>query len=273
MIAFCFGILLTGVGEAGQPVKPPTAALVAKFNLSPSHQKAVLLQGLPILSSRKTKDQALLEAHWILSRMMEGRDDIVQAIALKKIRVVVMAYDERTLDTPEHADLTPASYWNSRARGLGATLSRPATSCGEENLLEMPGDPYRGENILIHEFGHTVHEIGMARIDPTFDGRLKKVFDTAMAEGKWKGTYAATNHKEYWAEGVQAWFDCNDTRNLVVTRVELQKADVGLSGMLKEVFGDKPWRYIPPSKRPAIDRAHLLGFDPVNAPTFRWEKP
>lgn len=26
--------------------------------------------------------------------MMEGREDIVQAIALKKIRVVVMAYDE-----------------------------------------------------------------------------------------------------------------------------------------------------------------------------------
>ncbi len=273
MVVLCLGLLLTHVVGDSQPVKPPSAPLVARFNLSPSHQKVLMLGDLPILGSEKTRDEALLEAQWILSRMMEGRDDIVQAIAQKKIRVVVMAYDERTLDTPEHADLTPASYWNRRARGLGATLFRPATSCGEENLLEFPGDPYRGENILIHEFGHTVHEIGMAKVDPSFDNRLKKVFDTAMAEGKWKGTYAATNHKEYWAEGVQAWFDCNDNRNLVVTRAELQKADVGLSNMLKEVFGDKPWRYAPPSRRLAKDKSHLAGFDPATGPKFKWEKP
>lgn len=254
------------------PVAPPTPELVAKLNLSKHHQKCLLLGELPILGSANVRDEALREAHWILSRMMEGREDLVRAIAQKKIRVVVMAVDERTLDTPEHADLTPADYWNRRARGLGATIWRPATSCGEENLLEIPGDPYKGENILIHEFGHTVHEIGMARVDPTFDGRLQKAFDNAMAAGKWKGTYAATNHKEYWAEGVQAWFDCNDNRNLVVTRAELVMADQGLSALLKEVFGDKPWRYLPPSKRKAADRAHLKGFDPAKAPGFSWEK-
>ena len=269
-----FAILLIthfGVGP-NLVVAPPSPELVAKLNLSKQHQKCLMLDDLPILGSVKVRDEALYEARWILSRMMEGRGDLIRAIAQKKIRVVIMAFDERTLDTPEHADLTPAVYWNRRARGLGATIWRPATSCGEENLLEMRGDPYRGENILIHEFGHTVHEIGLARVDPTFDGRLQKSFEAAMAAGKWKGTYAATNAKEYWAEGVQAWFDCNDTKNLVVTRVELLKADEGLSARLKEVFGDKPWRYSPPSRRNPTDRAHLKGFDPARAPEFSWDK-
>lgn len=29
----------------------------------------------------------------------------------------------------------------------------PTTSCGEENLLMLPGDRYRHESVLVHEFG------------------------------------------------------------------------------------------------------------------------
>ena len=60
-----------------------------------------------------------------------------------------------------------------RARGLGGRI----TSCGEENLLNLPGDRYRRENILIHEFAHAIHEMGLNHIDERFDGRLRKCFD------------------------------------------------------------------------------------------------
>jgi hypothetical protein len=251
---------------------PPSRELVQAWGLSPKYKKCLMLGPVPILGTAKLQDVALAEAHWVLSRMMEGRDDLLKAIADQKIRIAIMAYDERTLDVPEHSDLKPADYWNRRARGLGATKWRPAISGAEENLLELKGDPYRGENILIHEFGHVVHEIGLARVDPTFDGRLKKAYEEAMAKGLWKGGYAATNHKEYWAEGVQAWFDCNDSRNLVVTRAELVPKDKALADLLKEVFGDKPWRYFPPSKRPQSETAHLKGFDPAKGPVFQWSE-
>jgi hypothetical protein len=86
----------------------------------------------------------------------------------------------------------------------------PTTSCAEENLLGYESDPYVGENILIHEFGHAIHQIGLASLDKTFNARLKKTYARATGElHLWSKTYAASNPDEYWAEGVQSYFDAN----------------------------------------------------------------
>ena len=65
---------------------------------------------------------------------------------------------------------------------------------------------------------------------------------SALADGKWKGTYAAQNKEEYWAEGVQSWFDTNRSNdhehNDIDTRDELKPYDPGLAALLAEVFGD-----------------------------------
>ncbi|MCS7166832.1 MAG: hypothetical protein RMI91_08865 [Gemmatales bacterium] len=242
------------------------------WRLSEFYEKCVLANGLPILASGRVNDYALLEAAYIVDRMLAGRDDIRQALVKNHIRVVVMAYNERTTDVPEHADLRPAEYWDRRARGLGATRVRPAISCGEENLLEYLGDPYRGENILVHEFAHTIHQIGMREVDKTFDKRLREAYNAAIKAGLWKGTYAATNHSEYWAEGVQVWFHCNRTNdrqhNHVNDRDTLRRYDESLAKLLEEVFRQNDWLYVPPSRR--SDPAHLKGFDRSQAPTFRW---
>ena len=42
-----------------------------------------------------------------------------------------------------------------------------------------------------------------------FDTWVKAADDTAMSEGLWNGKYASVNHHEYFAEGVQSWFDDN----------------------------------------------------------------
>ena len=106
------------------------------------------------------------------------------------------------------------------------------------------------ENILIHEFSHTIHNYGLKAVDPTFDDRLKQVFEKSLQEGRWAKTYAATNREEYWAEGVQDYFDCNSTRanagvhNDVNTRDELKAYDPELFALIDEVFRQNPWRYI-----------------------------
>ena len=73
-----------------------------------------------------------------MRQMLDGRHDMLDAMADQKVRLVVMAWNEFTTDVPEHADLEPAVYWDRRARGLGATPEAPV-SCAEENLLAYPG--------------------------------------------------------------------------------------------------------------------------------------
>ena len=126
----------------------------------------------------------------------------------------------------------------------------PFCSCGEENLLGYKGDPYSTENILVHEFAHCVHLRGMSNLDPTFDGRVKEAYQNAMRQGLWSGKYASVNHHEYFAEGVQSWFNTNrqndHDHNHVDTREELKSYDPGLASLIKEVFGDGAFRYTHP---------------------------
>src|SRR6267154_1421768 len=75
--------------------------------------------------------------------------------------ILVMAPTEMTTDVPEQRNMTPKDYWDKRARGLGGRL----TSCGEENLLNLKGDRYARENILVHEFSHAVHHFGIGSLD------------------------------------------------------------------------------------------------------------
>ena len=59
----------------------------------------------------------------------------------------------------------------------GTNLSKTAD---KSSLLGYPGDPYRAENILIHEFAHNIHLRGLVRVDKSFDPRLKKAYEAAL---------------------------------------------------------------------------------------------
>ncbi|HUJ42692.1 MAG TPA: hypothetical protein VLW52_03690 [Opitutaceae bacterium] len=271
VVPFC---LIAGAAMAGDAgVSPVPAAVRAAFHLAPFYTKFVDIGGLPIVGSAKVSDYALLEARYLVDQMIGRRPDILAAIAQNHVRLAVMAPSEFTTDIPEHSDLTPKDHWDVRARGLGATEARPAVSCGEENLLGYRGDPYPAENILIHEFGHTIHERGLSVVDPTFDGRLQAAYAAARRSGLWKNTYAGSNYREYWAVGVQCWFDAareNDAdHNFVNTRAEIKTYDRALAALLAEVFGEGDWRYALPAKR-VPPSPHLTGFDPAQAPRFAW---
>ncbi len=247
-------------------------ALRESLNLAPFYRKHLDLETYAILGSERVSDAAMLEAAWILRRMLAHRPEILRTLASQGARLVVMAHDEYTTDIPEQAGMTPKVFWDRRARGLGGRI----TSCAEENLLGFPGDPYSTENILIHEFAHVVHGVAMRALDPTFDPRLRTAYSDAMAAGKWAGTYAASNPGEYWAEGVQSWFDDNRENdalhNHVNTRRELREYDPALAALCEEVFGDGTWRYRKPFDRPASERVHLGDHDPAATPRFRWRE-
>ncbi|MBE7494074.1 MAG: hypothetical protein HS117_03975 [Verrucomicrobiaceae bacterium] len=252
----------------------------AKDGVPAFYTQVVRAQGYPICGSAKVSPYALKEAVHLVDLMLAERPDVREAMIASGSRLCVLAHNEFTTDQPEFAHLGPVEgfealsakeYWDARARGLGGSETDPFCSCAEENLLAYDGDPYDTENILIHEFAHNMHLRGLTNVDPTFDTRLKAAFDDAMKAGLWKGAYASSNHHEYWAEGVQSWFDNNRQNdaqhNHVDTRDELLAYDPKLAAICREVFGDTVLKYTKPQTRLT---GHLAGYDPAKAPKFVW---
>ncbi len=268
-------VMMTSLQAADQ-VTPISKSLRREFKLAPFYQKQISIEGFPVVASEKVNDAAVVEAAVVVRGMLAGRDDVFKALAKARIRLAVMATSERTCDLPEHADLTPKEFWNRRARGLGASHERPAVSCAEENVLCGKGDPYPTESILVHEFAHAIHLIGLETTDPTFDRRLKEAYDAAMAAGKWKSLYAAENHAEYWAEAVQSWFGTNRENdaihNHVNTRDELIEYDPGVAKLCAEVFGKNSWQYRRADDPARKDEPHLKSLDREKLPVFEWSK-
>ena len=246
------------------------------------YTQLVRAHGFPIVASSKVNPYALKEAAYLVDMMLANRPDVREAMIKSGARMCVMAHDEYTTDLPEFAwlgrapmkgfeTLSGKDFWDARARGLGGSETDAYCSVAEENLLGFVGDPYEKESILIHEFAHNIHLRGLLNVDPTFDKRLRATYDAAMKSGLWKGKYAATNHHEYFAEGVQSWFDNNRVNdhdhNHVNTRALLLEYDPGLAALCREVFGDTVLKYTKPATRLT---GHMGGYDPATAPSFVW---
>ena len=229
--------------EAAPKVTDVPEAICKKFDLDTTFYKKHLdYKGFSILSSAKVSDEALYEARYLIDQLLGQREDILKAMIKRGCRFMVMAPTEMTTDVPEqrHMKNDPKTDWDKRARGLGGKLS----SCGEENLLNLKGDRYNKENILIHEFNHAIHQQGLREVDPTFEKRLREAYKKAMDNGLWKGTYLTTNHIEYWAEGAQAYFDCMRPQYGANTREKLEKYDPDLFQLVDEVYKQSKFRYV-----------------------------
>ena len=125
----------------------------------------------------------------------------------------------------------------------GGDLELPLTSCAEENVLAYQIDKYHAEDILVHEFAHSIHLIGLMLAVPDFDGRLKQCYENAKAKGILTNTYRETDKEEYLAEAVQDWFNVNaemdhadGKHNWCNTREELEVFDPDLYSLLAEYF-------------------------------------
>lgn len=218
----------------------------AELNLNPFYKKYLNANGIHVIASWRVPDSAMYAVQRTLTTLTGFLpQEVLKAMTGINTRVGVMARYEGTTDIPEHAHLAAdtSMNWDVRARGLGGTRRAPLTTCAEENVLGYQIDKYHAEDILIHEFAHSIHLIGILSIYPDFNKRLEAALNTALAAGKWQGTYAGTNIEEYWAEGVQDWFNVNaevpkpdGKHNHVNTRRELKKYDRGLYDILSEFF-------------------------------------
>jgi hypothetical protein len=268
-VIFYSGALAQAVQEKTQPVKLVASYAAAMVTAPPAtlkvdtfYKKYADAFGIPIVSSGKVPDDALLMARDIVNYMLVKRPDVRSTLISRGARVLVMAQTEMETDLPERSNwkkpakndprLTPGErdnydkpggiasmsdreYWNRRARGMGGNV----TSCAEENLLGYPGTRYYGENILVHEFSHNI--MGALRTaDPELYKEIGIAYDSAKSKGLYKGQYAINTVAEYWAEGTQWWFWSNfefyDGQTRVQTPDDLKAYDPTLYAILDRVY-------------------------------------
>ena len=236
-------------------VKAQMLPVPASLGVDPFYTKYVDAQGIPVISSDKVPDDALLVARDIINSMLAKRPDLRAAMIKRRWRTGVIAEVEMTMDIPEYSRMKrpdaprdepvnqlDRDYHANRSRGLGGN----PTTGAEENLLGYPGTRYYGEHIFVHEFSHAIMGGGIRDVDPKMHAEISEAYKEAMAAGKYvtlngNKHYATTNPNEYWAEGVQWWFfsnfgECFTGNVRVDTPEDFAAYDPKLNELISRVF-------------------------------------
>ena len=238
---------LLGSDYCAVPVMMPPPA---DLGVDPFYRKYLNGDGIPVLSSAAVDDRAVVAACQIVLHMLRARKDVRDAMVSQHQSVAIIGVNEVTTDIPEYQNLYqifPGQDWD-RLRGVGATLMIPVSSVGEENMLCLADDPFAGERLLVQTFATAV-KLGVEDADSTFKSRIRAAYDAATSAGLWRNTYAGANDIEYYAEGVQSWFDANPdvsqpdgTNGPINTRGELKAYDPALASLIAETMPDDTWR-------------------------------
>jgi hypothetical protein len=209
------------------------------------YKKYIDVKGMPAVASSEVADLALQRTYSIVTHMLAGRPDIIEAMVKNRMYLIIIGKDQVYTDMPEYRHSRNPEYQNERVRGTGG---RP-TSFGEENLLSLPIDRYDDESIAVHEFCHTIDGT-LRSIDPTWNERKRAAYRNARKQGLFKDTYAGSNAGEYFAELGQDYFDNNRVNNWnhgpIGKREQLLVYDPEGYELLRTAFNLKPdqdWRY------------------------------
>lgn len=239
--------LLKDYSIAQHPTTPPDGKHFDKY-----YSKYVDADGIGVVASKNVEDSALTKTAEVIRLMLAKRPDVRERMVKKGCYTMILGRDEQVMDLPEYAFMRTSQdsidYWNRRARGFGGAPQGDFTaSFGEENVLALPSDRYVGESIMVHEFAHLIHTIGICGVEPDFDKRLEACMDNARKKGLWAGTYALSDKYEYFAECVQSFFDCNrkslpanGVHNDINRRSKLQMYDPQAYTLLSEYFYETP---------------------------------
>lgn len=99
----------------------------SEYRLSGFYRKYLHAYGVPIISSGLAQDAALRRACYVVVFLFADRLDIRTWFYRRYGRAGVIASSEGVTSIPEHSWL--GSWWNQRARGLGATITHPISTC------------------------------------------------------------------------------------------------------------------------------------------------
>lgn len=251
-------------------VKQPSVTAPPEAFASEGMSKYVWCRGFPILGTNNVSDKAMLEADRIVRNMFRYRHDVLKAIIDANVQIAVIAPGQSLKDVPHVKKIRRKWFVNEEGSPTKQSqLFRFSTA--ESNLLESPGNPAPGENLLIRDMALLMYYItglreidpeydnrryvqqyekGLERIDRRFDEKVKKLYRKARRQNLWTNTIAMKNRFDYFTEGVQSFFNANNIiasgNKPVNTREQLQAYDPDMALLIGDIFKHPErvdWRY------------------------------
>jgi hypothetical protein len=251
-------------------VKQPSVTTAPKEVRSEWISKYVWCRGFSILGTKRVSEKAMLEAGRIIRNMFRYRHDILKAIIDANVQLVVIAQGQSPGDIPDIKKIRRKWFVNKQSSpAKQSPLFRFSTA--ETNLLKTAGNPARGENLMIRDMALLMYYItglrevdpaynkrkhvqqyekGLERMDRGFDEKVRELYRNAKKRNLWAGTPAMKNRFNYFAEGVQSFFNANQIitsgNDHVNTREQLQAHDPDLALYIGDIFKHPErvdWRY------------------------------
>jgi hypothetical protein len=258
-----------------QPVRrqPSVIAPPARFKVDPYYTKFTYAREFVVLGSKHVSDEALLRANDTIRKMFAYRHDVLKAMIADGARLVLLGRNEKLSDLPEFKGSGNKPGFEE-VRYLDYTPDLKLMVVPEENVLGLAKEPFAGKCMVVSVFAKGLYrvsgsrpvdpdfekrrdkqqyELRVKRLDVEFDRRLEKAYDAAVAKNQWRGTAAARDRVEYWAAGVEAYFDAagdgqppNLADRPVTTREALKSYDPDLYALVDETMAFKEhvdWRF------------------------------
>ncbi|AEB06223.1 hypothetical protein Corgl_0095 [Coriobacterium glomerans PW2] len=215
--------------------------------------------GIKIKGSKVIQSYTLEIAAQIIDLMLEKRCDIASKLKERGAEVAVYGLKYDAYDVPEHR----MGYLMATrpVEGFGGEAENAISSISEANLIRLRtgryATRYPNEMILVHEFGHAIHLVGINFLeDQTCADQVRSAYRGACERNLWPDSYAISNYEEYFATLSTVWFDAmqegidgtwDGIRGPVNTRDELEQYDPSGYELMKSIYPEKslprPWRF------------------------------
>ena len=219
--------------SADYVTKPLTDDQARQYELERSfYKKSTMVQGILIATSDEVSDHAHQEAAYQFDMIMNSIEaDVAKRVRDSGVLCILIGHRELTSQLPQFTTNKKGKeldFYNWRRRGFLTRIKKRATVVfAEEDVLEYEGG-MQLESILIHEFGHVIHNAGF---DKRLQDRLTDAFQRARAKDIWMDGRAAQRFR----------------------RVESAKP-VNLLDALAKSFPDQPREHGYPRHRPPVCR-------------------
>lgn len=211
-----------------------------KSENGPTDAIDIVNDGIRYRSYTSLAPKAAERAQYIVQKMLENSAEIKQSFINQKFVIEIIGRKQKLSDIPRYAHLKDKKTFDGRSfddgtRGVGEAQ---ACSVGEENLLCLADQIYWEENILVHEFAHSVKFL--------MPVELSNKIDTAFANAKKNNLYPLNiymmaDSQEYWAESTQAWFHATVRKDVnagINTRAGIKAHDPEMAAILLQVYGE-----------------------------------